>query len=148
MSQSLSEVILHLVFSTKDRYPFITDELKPRLHAYLATLARDHGWECLRVGGVSDHVHLALKQPRTENVSDLVGHIKRQSTLWLKREGLDKFQWQRGFGVFSVSPPSLPKLLDYIDQQEEHHRHVSFQEEYIRFLENYKMKYDEKYLWD
>ncbi|MGJ8672807.1 IS200/IS605 family transposase [Rubritalea sp.] len=148
MSQSLSKVVIHLVFSTKERSPSINDQIKSRLHAYLASLARDHGWECYRVGGVADHVHLALLQPRTCELAELVGHIKRQSTLWLKREGIEVFQWQRGYGAFSVSPCSLSDLLDYIDRQEEHHMKLSFQEEYLKILKKYQMEYDETYLWD
>lgn len=148
MPQSLSKVVVHLVFSTKDRLPFLKKEIKPQLHAYLATLARDHDWQCYRVGGVEDHVHLALKQPRTSNLSDLVGHIKRQSTMWLKSEGIDEFHWQRGYGAFSVSPLHLPELLEYIDQQEQHHKKLSFQEEYRKFLNKYQIDYNEKYIWD
>jgi TnpA family transposase len=93
-------------------------------------------------------VHLALLQPRTSDLAELVGHVKRQSTLWLKREGLTEFRWQRGYGAFSVSPCSLTELLAYIDGQEEHHKKLSFQEEYVKFLKKYQIDYDEKYVWD
>jgi len=80
MPQSLSNVIIHLVFSTKDRTKWIDEKIQPALYAYLATTARDKGWECYRVGGVQDHVHLAIRQPRTSTLSDFTGHIKRTST--------------------------------------------------------------------
>lgn len=86
MPQSLSNVIIHLVFSTKDRRNWIDEQIQPALHAYLATTVRDHRWECYRVGGVEDHVHLALRQPRTATLSDFTGHIKRISTVWFRKQ--------------------------------------------------------------
>ena len=119
------------------------------LHAYISTLVRNQNWECYRIGGVSDHVHLALRQPRTENIADLVGHIKRNSTKWMHQEKQEPdFSWQSGYGAFSVSPPHLKDLINYINQQEEHHKTKSFQEEYRAFLVKYNIVYDEKYVWD
>jgi REP element-mobilizing transposase RayT len=149
MPQSLSEIIIHLIFSTKDRKPLIKKENIQGLHAYLATLVRERGWECYRIGGVEDHVHLAIRQPRTENLADLVGHMKRTSTKWMHVEKSEpQFAWQSGYGAFSVSPPHLPKLMAYIDNQEEHHKTKTFQEEYLSFLKKYGITYDEKYVWD
>ena len=119
------------------------------LHAYLATLVRDRSGECYRVGGVADHVHLAVLQPRTETIADLVGHIKRSSSKWMHVEkGVKDFTWQKGYGAFSVSPSHLNQLLDYIDHQEEHHQKVSFQDEYRKILKKYGVEFDERYLWD
>jgi putative transposase len=150
MPQPLSNVVIHLVFSTLQREPFISGNIKTALHAYLATLARDQGWECYRIGGGSDHVHLALRQPRTHNLSDLVGHIKRTSTAWIKQQGEDhqNFHWQKGYGAFSVSPQHLPSLISYIENQEAHHLKISFQDEFRGFLKKYNIDYDEKYVWD
>ncbi|MGB0775081.1 MAG: transposase, partial [Akkermansiaceae bacterium] len=147
--QSLSEIIIHLVFSTKDREPLIKRENLQGLHGYLATLVRERQWECYRVGGVEDHVHLAIRQPRTENIADLVGHIKRTSTKWMHNEkSVLNFAWQSGYGAFSVSPPHLQDLLNYIENQAEHHKTKSFKDEYRAFLNKYHIPYDEKYVWD
>jgi putative transposase len=150
MPQSLSQTIIHLIFSTKDREPFLDETIKESMHAYLATMARDRGWECYRVGGVADHVHLALRQPRTDNQSDLIGHIKRNSSKWIQQQGKGyaSFAWQRGYGAFSVGYSQLPALVEYIRKQEEHHRSRTFQEEYRDLLEKTGMDFDEKYVWD
>ena len=150
MPQSLSQVLIHLVFSTKDRAPFLTGSIGTDTHAYLATVARDMNCQCYRVGGVSDHVHLAVRLSRTTTQSKLVEQLKISSSRWLKQQHPDlyAFAWQRGYGVFSVSPRNLDALLLYIDNQEEHHKTVSFQEEYRRFLDRYQIPYDEQYVWD
>ena len=150
MPQSLSRVIIHLVFSTRDRHPYLDPEINPRIHAYLATLCRDEDCEAYRVGGVADHVHLAVRLGRTASQSKLVENLKKKSSGWIKRqnEKYTKFYWQKGYGAFSVSPQYLDDLLRYIDGQEEHQRKESFQDEYRRFLAKYEMEYDERYVWD
>jgi len=150
MAQSLSRLLVHVVFSTKGREPVLVDQMRADLHGYLATTARDKGWECYRVGGVADHVHLAMMQPRTDDLSTMVGHLKRTSTVWLQRQGdrTRDFHWQRGFGAFSISASHLDALLRYIDTQDAHHRTMSFQEEMRVLFERYKVAYDERYVWD
>lgn len=150
MPQSLSLTIIHLVFSTKDRMSLLTPEILPDLHAYLATVARHADGECYRVGGVADHVHLALRLSRTQTIADLVSELKTSSSKWLKDKSpaLSKFAWQRGYGNFSVGPRDLDALIAYIDGQEEHHRTRTFQEEYRNFLRNYGIEFDERYVWD
>ena len=150
MPQSLAHVLVHLIFSTKDREPFIVPSIRPRLHAYLATVARDAGCECYRVGGVSDHVHLALALSRTLTIADLVENLKTSSSKWIKTESpqMRAFAWQRGYGAFSVGPADREKVCEYIDNQEEHHRHRTFQEEYRAFLTKYGVGFDERYVWD
>lgn len=150
MPQSLSHVILHLIFSTKDRHAWLGPDLRPALHAYLATVARNSGCECHRVGGVADHVHLALRFSRTLTIAALVEGLKTSSSKWLKTQSSDlgSFAWQRGYGVFSVGPSDLNALMNYIDHQEEHHRTRTFQEEYRAFLTKYGVAYDERYAWD
>lgn len=150
MPQSLDYVLLHLVFSTKDRVPCLGKTIRPGLHAYLATIARNAGCECPRVGGVSDHVHLAVELSRTISIADLVLTLKTSSSKWLKTQSteLTGFAWQSGYGVFSVGPSDLSALISYIDHQEEHHRTRTFQEEYRGFLKKYGMTFDERYVWD
>jgi len=101
MAQTLGFVLIHAVFSTKDRQPWLTEAIRPDLHAYLATVARNAGCECYRVGGVADHVHLAIRLSRTTTVAKLVGELKTSSTKWLKTQGQDfrNFSWQVGYGV-------------------------------------------------
>ena len=150
MPQSLSLIVIHLIFSTKDRVPALNGVVRPALHAYLATVARNAGCECYRVGGTADHVHLAVRLSRTRTVADLVEELKTASSKWLKEQpsGLRGFSWQRGYGVFSVGPADLEALCGYIDSQEEHHRTRTYQEEVRAFLRKYGVAYDEAYVWD
>ena len=150
MPQSLSLNLIHLVFSTKDRMPLLSPGIRPQLNAYLATVARHGDGECYRVGGVEDHVHLALRLSRTVRLADLVSELKTSSSKWLKEQSpaLSKFSWQRGYGAFSIGPKDLEAVLSYIDGQEEHHRTKTFQEEYRGFLKHYGIEFDERYVWD
>lgn len=150
MPQSLSLNLVHLIFSTKDRMALLTPEIRPQLHAYLAHVARHGDGECYRVGGMADHVHLALRLSRTVALADLVSELKTSSSKWLKEQSpaLSKFSWQRGYGAFSIGPKDLESVLSYIDGQEEHHRTRTFQEEYRGFLKHYGIEFDERYVWD
>jgi REP element-mobilizing transposase RayT len=150
MPQSLSLVVIHIIFSTKDRCGLLAADTRPKLHAYLATVARNAGCECYRAGGMADHVHLAIRLSRTLTVADLVENLKTASSKWLKTQSSDlaAFSWQRGYGCFSAGPADLDSLCAYIDQQEEHHRTRTFQEELRMFLKKYGVGYDEAYVWD
>lgn len=150
MPQSLDQILLHLVFSTKDRTPWLHSEIRPRVHAYLATVVRGAGCECPRVGGVADHVHLAIFLSRTITVAKLVEEIKTSSSRWIKSEDptCKDFAWQRGYGVFSVSMSQVASLVHYIDHQESHHHRTSFQEEYRALLAEAEITFDERYMWD
>ncbi len=150
MPQSLSYLLTHIVFSTKDRVPVLNAAVRPALHAYLATVARNADCECFRAGGVADHVHLAIRLSRTLTMAKLVEELKTSSSKWLKTQTpeLAIFAWQRGYGAFSVGPSDLDALLLYIDNQEEHHRTRTFQDEYRAFLTKYGIEYDERYVWD
>jgi len=150
MPQSLSKVLLHVVFSTKNREKTIYKHLRGLLHAYLAGLCRARGSEAYRVGGPDDHVHIACTLPRTITMAKLVEEIKKPSSIWMKQQegGAPNFSWQAGYGIFSLGQSQLPMILQYIDNQEEHHRTKSFKEELLELLEKYGVDYDEKYLWD
>lgn len=149
MPQSLSYILIHIVFSTKDRAPVLETKIRPELYSYLATVIRNNGCECYRIGGVSDHIHLALNISRTTSIAKIVELIKTASSKWLKTklEGV-RFSWQRGYGAFSVSPGNLEKLIQYIDNQEKHHNSRDFKDEFRAFLKKYKIQFDEKYVWD
>ncbi len=150
MPQSLSYLLTHIVFSTKDRTPVLDAKVRPALHAYLATVARNVECECFRVGGVADHVHLAVRLSRTITMAQLIEELKTSSSKWLKTQSpaLAAFAWQRGYGAFSVGPSDLNALLHYSDTQEEHHKTRTFQDEYRAFLKKYGIEYDERYVWD
>ena len=150
MPQSLSKVILHIIFSTKDREPWLDSHVRPRIHAYLAAICRELGAEFVHVGGVADHVHIVTSLPRTVSQSELVEKIKKASSKWVKT--LDArfhgFFWQRGYGAFSVSPSQLEAVLQYVNDQREHHRKRTFQEEYRELLRKHGVQFDERYVWD
>jgi REP-associated tyrosine transposase len=150
MPQSLSKVMVHIIFSTKDREPWLGSDVGPRMHAYLATVCRDLGADLVRVGGVADHVHIVTTLPRTVSQAQLIEEIKKSSSKWIKT--LDAryrgFFWQRGYGAFSVSPSQLEAVLEYVDTQQEHHRTHTFQEEYRELLRRHGVDFDERYVWD
>ena len=150
MPQSLSKVILHIIFSTKDREPWLDSGVRPRMHAYLATVCRDLGAELVRVGGVADHVHIVTTLSRTLSQAQLVEQIKKTSSKWIKTVGASHrgFSWQRGYAAISVSPSQLEAVLQYIETQQEHHRTHTFQEEYRELLRRHGIDFDERYVWD
>lgn len=150
MPQSLSFVIVHIIFSTKDRQGYLDPQFRTRMHGYLASIARNHKCECLRVGGTTDHVHLAIRLSRTITIAKLVEQLKTSSSIWAKEQSPDQigFAWQRGYGCFSISPRDLDELVAYIDNQDVHHKKRTFQEEFRMFLNKYGVKYDEAYMWD
>jgi putative transposase len=150
MPQSLSKVVLHIIFSTKTREPWLDSGVRPRIHGYLATICRDLGAALVHVGGVADHVHIVTTLPRTVSQAEIVEQIKKTSSKWIKE--LDaryrSFFWQRGYGVFSVSPSQLDSVLKYIEGQQEHHRTRTFQGEYRALLRRHGVDFDERYVWD
>jgi DNA invertase Pin-like site-specific DNA recombinase/REP element-mobilizing transposase RayT len=151
MPQSLAQLYVHLVFSTKDRHPFLADaDLREELHSYLGG-ARNHlGCPVLRVGGIADHVHVLCRLGRSITVADLVKELKRESSKWFKTRSptLSDFHWQSGYGAFSVSPGHVEALTGYTENQEEHHRNEGFQDEFRRLLKKYGLQWDERYVWD
>ena len=148
MPQSLSKVLVHLIFSTKHREPFIVPEPRPHLHAYLVGILDRLKCPSLQTGGVADHVHILFMQARTVALSDVVEEVKKGSSKWMKTQGVPTFSWQAGYGAFSVGESQSLAVIRYIQKQEEHHRHVSFQDEFRKFLEKYRVSYDERYVWD
>lgn len=131
MPQSLNQIYLHLVFSTKNRLPLLdAPEFRTEMHAYLAGTCRNQESPSLIVGGVEDHVHILCNLGRQRTVADLVRELKRDSSKWIKNRGsrYSEFHWQSGYGVFSVSPSHVGSLQRYIMHQEEHHRQETFQE--------------------
>ncbi|MFC6645017.1 IS200/IS605 family transposase [Granulicella cerasi] len=148
MPRSLALVVIHVIFSTKDRTPILNDKVRPDLFAYLATVARNAGCECYRVGGVADHVHLAIRLLKQQTIAKLVEQLKTSSSRWLKTQGIPRFTWQIGYGAFSVGPADVDALLRYIDRQEEHHRAQTFRDEFSAFLRKYGLDATDEHLWD
>jgi len=151
MSQSLAQIYLHVVFSTKLRRQFLNHRpLLERLHAYMAGICKGLDCPAIVIGGVADHVHIACRLGRTIDVATLVRDLKRESSKWIKCEEqhLKAFQWQAGYGAFSVSPGHLEALKQYILHQEAHHHRESFQDEFRRLCRKYNIELDERYAWD
>ena len=150
MPQSLSKVILHIVFSTKNREPWLDADVRSRMHAYLATICRDVGADFVHIGGVSDHVHIVTTLPRTVSQAQMIEQIKKVSSKWIKavHSRYRGFFWQRGYGAFSVSPSQLDTVLQYVETQQEHHRTRTFQEEYRELLRRHGVNFDERYVLD
>lgn len=150
MPQSLANLYIHLIFSTKERHPFLTDAVRPDLHAYMATVLANLNSPAVLINSVADHVHVLFNMSRTVTLAQVVEDVKKSSSKWIKTQGenLTTFAWQAGYGGFSVSESNVPKVANYIRGQEEHHRVKSFQEEYREFLTKHKIQYDERYVWD
>lgn len=151
MPQSLSKLLVHIVFSTKYREPFLHDRvIRERVHAYLAGVCNANGSHALIVGGVADHVHILCDLSRTKTVAELVGEVKRSSSKWIKAlsKDLTQFAWQNGYGAFSVGRSGERVVMNYIRNQETHHAARSFKEEFRGVLEKYRVDHDERYVWD
>ena len=148
MPQSLSKILVHLIFSTKHREPTINDAVRSPLHAYLVGILDNLNCPSLQTGGTNDHVHILFALGRTITVSDVVEEVKKGSSKWMKTQDVPTFTWQAGYGAFSVGESQAATVVRYIQRQEEHHRHLSFQDEFRRFLEKYHVAFDERYVWD
>jgi putative transposase len=149
MPQSLASLLTHLIFSTKNREPLLYGkDLQERTHAYLATVLNDLKCPTVIVGGVANHVHILCQLAKTKSVSDVMEHLKASSSKWLKTQGSHAFSWQRGYGAFSVSQSLVDAVVRYIERQEEHHRTITFEEEYRSILKGYRVVFDKRYVWD
>ncbi|MEP7013770.1 MAG: IS200/IS605 family transposase [Acidobacteriota bacterium] len=150
MPQSLARLLVHVIFSTKYRAPLLVPEVRSAVHQYLGTVLRDHDCPTIRIGGVEDHVHLFFGLSRTLSIAKAVEIIKTSSSKWIKlqRPDLAEFHWQNGYGAFSVSPSQMESVIRYIENQEAHHREVSFQDEMRGLLHRHGVEYDERYAWD
>jgi putative transposase len=151
MPQSLAKVLVHLVFSTKDRRALLDDaDLRDQMHRYLAGISSKLGCPTVIVGGTGDHVHVLGRPSRTVTLADWVKELKRASCVWARTKDRrwSRFQWQAGYGAFSVSQSQSGRVRQYIASQEEHHRRSSFQEELRLLLQKHGVEFDEQYVWD
>ena len=149
MPQSIHVLFAHIVFSTKERRPWLSDEIRPRLFAYLATTLRDLGCNDVLVNGYTDHVHILCNLSKTNPTAKIIEITKKESSKWIKKEftQLNTFHWQNGYGLFSVSRSHIEAVRQYVSDQENHHKEISYQDELRRLLERNGMEINEKYLW-
>jgi putative transposase len=150
MPQSLANVLVHLIFSTKNRTPWLCEEIDNELFPYLAAACTACDCPAHKIGGTEDHVHLVCSLGRTVAISSLVGDIKASSSKWIKTKGarFAGFSWQAGYGAFSIGQSQLVRVKNYLASQREHHQCKTFQVEFRKFLKRYEVPYDERYVWD
>ena len=148
MPHTFTSLLAHIIFSTKERAPLIDAELRPQLHAYLGGIIRELNGTPLVINGVADHVHLLVALPPTISTSDAMRVLKTNSSRWIHETRRKPFGWQTGYGAFSVSKSNVIAVSQYIARQEEHHRKVSFKEEFLSFLKRHGLEFDERYIWE
>ena len=141
---------IHLIFSTKHREPWIQDSFREPLHRYMTKALHTSGCQCVFINSVEDHVHVLFDLGRTVSLSATVAELKRSSSKWIKLQSAHTgvFAWQVGYGAFAISISDVESVKNYIAGQKEHHTTQSFEDEYVRFLKQNEMQYDDKYLWD
>jgi len=150
MAHSYTQILIHYIFSTKHREKLIYPKYEKRIWQFMGGIAKQNGMVLYAIGGIEDHVHLLISLPKTLSVAKAIQLIKGGSSNWIHSTftELKNFAWQEGYGAFRISYSNLEKVKNYIEYQKEHHRHRTFQEEYLEFLKKYNVPYDEKYIWD
>ncbi len=150
MPQSLANIYVHTIFSTKNRKPFIDEKIENELFSYLGGIC--NSLECfpLKIGGHRDHVHLLSLLSKKITLIKFLEELKSASSNWIKTQGerFEDFYWQRGYGAFSVSPHETQKVKKYIESQHDHHKTISFQDEFRKILREHNIDFDERYVWD
>ena len=150
MAQTLVQIFIHVVFSTKNRAEIITPEIEPELFAYIGGIALNNNSKLVAANGTANHIHLLILLSKTIKLSELVGDIKRNSSRWIKTKDGDfkTFGWQDGFAAFSVGKTQVPMVKEYIAKQKEKHGSQQFEDEMRMFFGKYEIEYDERYVWD
>jgi REP element-mobilizing transposase RayT len=150
MAHTFTNLLVHVIFSTKDREPYLTETLRPRVLPYMGGIVRELGGAALRVKGPDDYVHLLLTLPATLAIAEVMRVVKTNSSRWIHESFPESsaFAWQTGYGAFSVSKSNVDAVTAYIDGQEQHHKTVTFQEEFLAFLKRHGISYDPKYIWE
>ncbi|HAB51634.1 MAG: transposase [Ignavibacteria bacterium RIFOXYB2_FULL_35_12] len=150
MGQSLVKNYIHIVFSTKHRVPLIHQPVQDELYSYIGRICKEMECQPIKIGGYTDHIHILCMLSKKIALMKLLEEVKSHSSKWMKTKGeiLKKFYWQNGYGAFSVNPSQVNIVIAYIENQKEHHKRRSFQDEYRAILRKYKVEYDERYIWD
>jgi len=150
MPQSLAKLLVHLVYSTKHRERILRDDIREELHRYTAGILKKYESPAILINSAEDHVHMLFSQSRTHSLADLVEQVKKGTTKWLKTKGraFAPFHWQNGYGAFSVSQSNVKKVTADIQNQKEHHKRQSFQDEFRAFLKRHEIEFEERYVWD
>lgn len=150
MANTLSKLYVHIIFAVKGRYGFLPTHLLPDIHAYMASVVRNLGHKCIRIGGTENHVHLLIEYNINKLIPDLVHDLKIAVSHYINEKHIVKgrFQWQRGYAALSYSKSAIPDLIDYISNQYEHHKGRSLNDEIRLFLDRYEIEYDDRYIFD
>jgi REP element-mobilizing transposase RayT len=149
VAKTYTSLNYHFTFSTKNREPWISPSIEDRIWSYIGGVARKHKMTALQVGGIDDHIHTLVMAPPTLSPSQIAQYLKGDSSKWIHEEfrKLRGFEWQDGYGAFTVSKSQIAEVIKYIQNQREHHRKKTFQEEYLELLQKHGIDYDERYLW-
>ncbi|CAN5142371.1 IS200/IS605 family transposase [soil metagenome] len=150
MANTYTQLYIHLVFAVQNRKTLIKSEWKKELYKYITGIVQTRGHKLIIINGMPDHIHILVGLNPKESISDLVKNIKADSNLYIKESGLNRnnsFSWQEGYGAFSHSRSQLKEIIQYIETQEEHHKKMSFMDEYLSFLKNYGIDYNDAYLF-
>ncbi len=147
MAHTYTEILIHAAFSTSGRAPLLTESMRPEMHAYLGGILRELGAAPIVIGGTADHVHLLARLPADLAVADCLRVVKTNSSRWAKEKWRRPFAWQGGYGAFSVSESRRAAVIRYIQDQEVHHRRLSFQDEFLKLLRSHGVEFDERYIW-
>jgi putative transposase len=147
MPQSLVKILVHMVWSTKDRARLIPIDIEPRLFAYIRAIIENNGGRMIIAGGDADHIHILVSIGRAD-ISELIGDIKRETSKWMKAKGIAGFYWQRGYGAFSIGQSQVLAVSKYIQNQKAHHKRQTFQVEFRTLCDKYGLEIDERYFWD
>jgi putative transposase len=150
MAQSLSNILVHIVFSTKERRSWLNDAINNDLYPYITKTLNIYGCNTLKIGGIDNHIHILCVLSKNYALSEVIEKIKNSSSKWIKSKGekYKNFYWQKGYGVFSISPSHKNVVINYIANQAQHHKQTSFEEELENILKKYNVEYDQKYLWN
>lgn len=150
MPQSLVRMLVHVVFSTKNRVDLITPDIEDGLFGYMNGIVENNNSKLLLANGTANHIHMLISLGRVLSISELVGDMKRDSSSWIKKQDsqFSKFYWQEGYGAFSVGQTEVDMVMKYIAKQKEHHQTKDYKTEFRGFLNKYEIEYDERYVWD
>jgi REP element-mobilizing transposase RayT len=149
MGSTLTNLIYHVIFSTKDREPAIIPEIRDEFHRYLGGIVKGEGGVLLQIGGMPDHIHMVIKLKPIYALSEIMKKVKGSSSKWINEQNrlMDRFSWQEGYGAFTVSESQTAAVIRYVGDQENHHRTLSFKDEFLLILNRHEVEYDARYLW-